>query len=227
MDRETRGRAFDPRAVALPLCLSVLFLTAPAWGAIGPSPSDAPGDIVGVQVTPGLQFMLGDGSQPYLDLRAGEGTVLHRPSGRSCPKSLAGGAIVLNQIDAADRSLHCLYREGPSRRFDPDARIKYQILIVRDSASVNAVMKDLATFGRQALPIAANKTPPLETGAAPRPQAALFWTLQDGSVQGVWMSKARGWLVRLQVDYPETPANDAEARAVAEALFQPSAKAGR
>jgi hypothetical protein len=133
-----------------------------------------------------------------------------------------GGAILLQQVDATDRSLLCSYREGPDLAFKADAHIKYRLLITKERGSVAAVMKDLTASARKAVPIVGDKAAPLAAGAAPQPQAASFWTLTDGSVQGVWLGKAGGWMTRLQVDYPDSPANDAQARTVAEALFAPS-----
>lgn len=227
MDRNTRRPLRAPRLLAASLFLSTVALAAPGLAATGPSRPGDPSDIVSVQVTPGLQFMIGEGAQAYLDPQDAERTLLHRSSGFSCPLSLVGGAIVLKHIDAGAGSLLCQYRDGPNLTFDPDAHVKYQFLIVKGSGSVGSVMKDLTAGARQALPIAADKAAPAQPGAAPRPQAARFWTLRDGSVQGLWLGKTRGWFVRLQVDYPDTAANEAEAKAVAEALFQAPSKAAR
>ena len=205
--------------LVLPLLVSASSLPKLTLAAIPASTSEKP--VAGVQITPGLQFMVGDGSQAHLDL-AGSQSAIHRVSGGFCPLSLVDGAIKLHQVDATARTLHCAYREGPDLAFKPDARIKYRLLIVRESGSVGVVMKDLVASARQALAIASDKIPPLPTGEAPQPQAAQFWTLRDGSVQGVWLMKKGSWMTRLQVDYPGSDANDAEARAVAQALFQPS-----
>lgn len=200
--------------------IMVLYGFDPPPGGPPPAQSADSGD--GVARHTGPQFMIGDGSQSYLDLVTRGGVLIHRPSGRSCPQSLIGGAILLQQADATDRSLLCSYREGPDLAFKADAHIKYRLLITKERGSVAAVMKDLTASARKALPIVGDKAAPLAAGAAPQPQAASFWTLTDGSVQGVWLGKAGGWMTRLQVDYPDSPANDAQARTVAEALFAPS-----
>jgi hypothetical protein len=156
---------------------------------------------------------------PYLDLRKQKNAIVHRPSGRACPQTLAGGAILLQSVDADASAIHCAYREGPDLTSNPDAPVKYRLIFGKDPGTPAAAMKDLVASARQVLPIKADKAPPLATGRAPKPQAAQFWTMQDGGVQGIWLGKTGAWMTRLQVDYPDTPANEAQARAIAEAVF--------
>jgi hypothetical protein len=77
----------------------------------------------------------------------------------------------------------------------------------------------MTASARASLRIKGEHRPPLAIGPAPEPEFVAYWDTENEGVQGIWVGKAGGWIVWLRAQYPPSPANDAEAGKMAEALF--------
>jgi len=190
----------------------------------GPTTNGIPPPIDGTAALPGggrmsqgPQVVVG-GPNPteFLDLQAGK--FRHKPSGLSCPDRFEGAAILLVQIDPSATGAVCTYKVGLDPAYDPNAELRYQLVISNDPAtSAESAANQIKASG--AASGGTERAAPLLTGPAPAPTFAVFFQLPDGRVGGAWIAKVGPWIALLRATYSASAANDAEAAIVARKVF--------
>ena len=199
----------------------VSYSFAPPGGV--PSPLKPESRANGTSVAAGPQILIaGTGDPRLLDMAGG---MRHKPSGFACPERFDGLPVLLMSIDPRTDTLSCDYRAGTELRFREDDPIRYQITLIKAPGETpRGIFDQLTASARAGLRIKGDHAPPLATGPAPAPEFVAYWDTEDAGVQGVWVGEAGGWILWLRAQYPPSPANDAEAGKVAQALFSQAGK---
>jgi hypothetical protein len=201
----------------------VLYAFTPAGGVPPPVMSGRQAD--GSEVTAGPQIGIAtEGDSSTLDI---EGGLMHKPSGFACPQTFPQLAASLKSIDPRKNSLACSYRAGTDPTYREDDPVRYQLVLerVRRGETARSEFDRLAADGRKNLRIKGDHAAPLAVGRSPLPEFVLYWDIEGGGVQGLWVAKMGGWIVWVHAQYAADPANDLEAGKIAQTLFAGVAKA--
>jgi len=184
----------------------------PAGGV--PPPVESGPQAGGATAVAGPQILIESaGDRRLLDMAAG---MRHTPSGFACPQSFDGLPVLLMSIAPRADSLACSYRAGTEPRFREDDPIRYRLTLIKARGETpRDILDKLIASAHADFHVKGDHPPPAASG----PDFVAYWDTEDAGVQGVWVGQAGGWIVWVRAQYPPSPANDAEAGKVAQALF--------